>query len=95
LHFDSLTGDLMGTNQNLSINYPTEWIYKVIGTDIVSMKAAISSIIHSDSLSITQSRESKSGKYSSLNVKVTVVNEEERKLYFTELGKHVHIKMVL
>lgn len=85
----------MGTNQNLSINYPTEWIYKVIGTDIVSMKAAISSIIHSDSLSITQSRESKSGKYSSLNVKVTVVNEEERKLYFTELGKHVHIKMVL
>lgn len=85
----------MSSNEELSLTYPTEWIYKVIGTDIPDMKRAISSIIHSESLSITESRESKTGKYCSLNVKVTVSNEEERKHYYSELGKHIHIKMVL
>lgn len=85
----------MQNNKKVEILYPCEWIYKVIGSDLKQLKDAVFSIIHPKKFTIEESRESQTGKYVSLNVKVIVLNEQERTTYYTNLGKHKCIKIVL
>ncbi len=85
----------MQNNKKIQIQYPCEWIYKVIGSDLKQLKDAVFSIIHPKKFSIEESRESQTGKYLSLNVKVIVSNEQERTTYYANLGKNKHIKIVL
>jgi hypothetical protein len=81
--------------QKLEIEYPCEWIYKIIGSDVSRMKAAAQSIICGKEFVIDVSRGSSKGNYVSLNLKITVASEHERKLIFTALGTHSDIKLVL
>ena len=85
----------MTEDKKIQIEYPCEWVYKIIGVDAQRMKIAVSSIDQLKSSVIEQSRESKSGKYVSLNVKMTVHSEDERKEIFGLLGQKSDIKMVL
>lgn len=80
---------------NAQIKYPCDWVYKVIGINAELMKTAICSIINGSNFSIEQSRESRTGKYISLNVKLVVSSEDERKKYYELLGKHKDIRFVL
>jgi len=79
----------------LELKYPCEWMYKIIGTDAGKLRIAANLVIKSEMISISESRESSKGKYVSLNVKTIVNSEDERKRYFTELGLHEDIKLVL
>jgi len=81
--------------QKLEIEYPCEWIYKIIGSDIVRMKAAAQGIISEKEFTIDVSRGSSKGNYVCLNLKIMVTSDHERTSIFSALGTHSDIKMVL
>jgi putative lipoic acid-binding regulatory protein len=81
--------------QKLEIEYPCEWIYKIIGRDVSLMKAAAQSIVNGKECVIDVSRGSSNGNYICLNLKITVSSEHERTSIFSALGTHSDIKMVL
>jgi putative lipoic acid-binding regulatory protein len=85
----------MTENNELQLKYPCQWVYKIIGVDTERMKTAVKSIIKAESVEIEASRESKSGKYVSLNISLVVQSDDERKRIFTLLGQQSDIKMVL
>lgn len=82
-------------SSDLKLTYPCVWVYKIIGLDSKRMRDAASSVIKSESLVISESRESRKGKYVSLNLKLTVETDEERIQWFKLLGCHPDIKLVL
>lgn len=77
------------------INYPCQWLYKVIGTDHEQTNRAILDVIKDIPCKIDLSNSSSSGKYLCLNVEITVQNEDERNTIYMDLKKHPHIKIVL
>jgi uncharacterized protein len=85
----------MTEDKRIQIEYPCEWVYKILGVDADRMKIAVSSIVQLKASVIEKSRESKGGKYVSLNVKLIVHSEIERKEIFGLLGQKSDIKMVL
>ena len=77
-----------------SVDYPSEWIYKVIGSDKESVHNAIASIIQDSEYLINDSNTSKTGKYLSFDVKVMVGDEAYRNKIYQALKKHNDIKFV-
>lgn len=81
--------------QNLQLEYPCTWIYKIIGVDQNEMRSAVSEVIQDCTYSITLSRQSESAKYHCLNVEVTVESESHRKIVYEALKEHRAIKIIL
>jgi len=81
-------------NEETSIDYPCEWIYKVIGSDKESVHNAIASIIQDNEYHISESNTSKTGKYLSFNIKVVVSDEAYRNKIYHALKEHGDIKFV-
>ena len=77
------------------IDYPCQWLYKVIGSDHEQLQQAIKKIIADTPCEITLSNSSSSGKYLCLNLEITVQSEEERNSIYLNLKAHPHIKIVL
>ena len=82
-------------NCKAKLDYPCQWLYKVIGTDHEQLRHAIAEIINDSPCKISLSNSSSSGKYLCLNLEITVQSEEVRNSIFSGLKKHPHIKMVL
>ncbi len=81
-------------NEEASIDYPCEWIYKVIGNDKESVHNAIASIIQDSEYQINISNTSKTGKYLSFNVTVMVGDEAYRNKIYQAFKGHDDIKFV-
>jgi len=81
--------------RNIKLEYPCEWIYKIIGVDQDEMKSAVSEIIQDRACSITLSRQSENAKYYCLNVEVIVESESHRQIIYESLKSHQAIKIVL
>jgi putative lipoic acid-binding regulatory protein len=81
-------------NEETSVDYPCEWIYKVIGSDKESVHNVIASIIQGHKYQIDDSNSSKSGKYLSFDVTVMVGDEEYRNKIYQALKGHDDIKFV-
>jgi putative lipoic acid-binding regulatory protein len=81
-------------NEEASIDYPCEWIYKVIGSNKEFVHNAIASIIQDSEYHISDSNTSKTGKYQSFNVTVTVGDEAYRNKIYQAFKKHDDIKFV-
>jgi putative lipoic acid-binding regulatory protein len=81
-------------NEEISIDYPCEWIYKVIGRDKESVHNAIADIIQDSEFHINDSNTSKTGKYLSFNVTVMVGDEAYRNKIYQTLKGHDDIKFV-
>ena len=89
---------VMKKNQNLckaQINYPCQWLYKVIGLDREKLHRALLEIVSDDSCDITFSNSSRTGKYHCLNLEVTVLSEEVRNSIYMALKAHPQVKIVL
>ncbi len=80
---------------NAGIEYPCNWIYKVIGSDFNSVKEAIAEVISDKSYSVDESNTSSKGAYVSVKVELLVENEDIRNSIFNNLKQHSKIKMVL
>ncbi|MCI5165959.1 MAG: DUF493 domain-containing protein [Candidatus Electrothrix sp. GM3_4] len=77
------------------IHYPCVWQYKIIGMERQAVQAALSEKLGDAPYSLSESRTSKQGKYISLNLELTVHNEEQRLHLYSALTVHPSIKMVL
>jgi putative lipoic acid-binding regulatory protein len=81
-------------NEETGVDYPCEWIYKVIGSDKESVHKAIDGIIQDSGYQISDSNTSKTGKYLSFNVTVTVGDEAYRNKIYQAFKEHNDIKFV-
>jgi len=77
------------------IEYPCDWHYKIIGTDVDEMIIAIEQTVEGMEYKISSSNVSSKGKYFSLNLKVFVTSEAIRDIIFEKLNTSEYIKMVL
>lgn len=82
-------------NRKPEIKYPCNWSYKIIGTDIEQMIAAVEETIVSLNYDLTPSNISRKGRYFSLNVTVMVPSEIVRDEIFKTLSGHPAIKFVM
>ena len=76
------------------INYPCEWSYKIIGTNVDKILEAIEGAVSGLKYDVTPSNISKKGNYYSLNLTLTVPNEVVRDLIFQKLDSSDSIKIV-
>jgi putative lipoic acid-binding regulatory protein len=77
------------------IQYPTTWQYKVIGTNLDEMIAAVEDAAGSLEHEITPSNISEGSKYYSVNLSVVVTSEAVRDIIYKKLSSNEHIKMVM
>jgi len=77
------------------IEYPCEWAYKIIGTNIEKILEAIENAVSDMKHEVTPSNISKKGKYFSLNLLVTVPNETVRDIVYKKLNSSDSIKIVI
>jgi hypothetical protein len=82
-------------DEQLEIEYPCQWIYKVIGADETTVRAAVMEVIEVAAVTIELSNRSSSGKFVSVNVTVTVESHDQRLYLFECLRSHEAIRMVL
>ena len=81
-------------NGEISVDYPCEWIYKVIGSDKDSVHNAIAGIVQDSEYRINDSNTSKTGNYLSFDVTVMVRDEAYRNKIYQALKGHDDIKFV-
>ena len=81
--------------QNLQLEYPCPWVYKVIGPDKDEMQIAVAEIIQDCKYKIVPSHTSETAKYICLNVELTVESKSQRIAFYEALKAHRAIKMVL
>ena len=77
------------------IDYPCVWQYKVIGMDRAALREAVSLCLGDVPYSLSDSRTSRSGRYISLNLEVTVYSDFNRLRLYEVLGDHPAVKVIL
>ena len=77
------------------IDYPCVWQYKIIGMDRKAIEAAVAGLLGDSPYSLSISKKSGAGKYLSMNLEVTVINDEQRQALYQALAGHPEIKAVL
>lgn len=78
-----------------NIEYPCNWDYKVIGTDVDEMIKLIEQSVAGMDYKISSSNVSSKGKYFSLNLTVFVSSEVIRDIIFEKLKASEFVQMVL
>ena len=86
---------LDSNSKKTKIEYPCDWHYKVIGTDVDEMIKAIDQVVIGMDYKISSSNVSSKGNYFSLNLKVFVTSEVIRDIIFSKLKGNEFVKMVL
>ena len=81
--------------EKLELDYPCQWLYKIIGQEEDALLCAIKEIFADTEHCLNHSNTSSSGKYISYNVELTVQNEESRNFFYMALKEHPAIKMVM
>lgn len=78
-----------------TVDYPCPWEYVIVGPCEEKMSEAVGRIAGRREYSLTKSNTSRTGKYSSLRLRMTVLNEDHRKQVFNALSNDPDIMMVL
>lgn len=82
-------------NQKLELVYPCSWSYKLISLEKELIQKAVRDVLDEREHSLMHSKNSKGGKYISMNLEMLVHNEEDRNFIYEALKAHQHVKMVL
>ncbi len=82
-------------NQRPEIKYPCDWSYKLIGTDLKDLRAAVGEILPAGDYKLTHSRTSEEGKYFSMDLRITVYDHATREGLYRALSTHESIRLVL
>jgi hypothetical protein len=86
---------LDSSDKKPKIEYPCDWHYKVIGTDVDEMIKVIDQIAEGMDYKISSSNISSKGNYFSINLTVFVISEVIRDIIFAKLKENEFVKMVL
>ena len=82
-------------NEKLELTYPCSWSYKLIAGEKEALQRAIRDVLDEREHKLTHSKNSKGGKYISMNLDLLVHNEDDRNFIYEALKAHQNIKMVL
>ncbi len=82
-------------DSELELTFPCTWCYKVFGPDERRMRAAIAAAVGELEHTVELSNRSRTGKYVSIEVAVTVPTNERRLGVFTALHEHEDVLYVL
>ena len=82
-------------DEKLELTYPCNWSYKLIAGEKEALEKAIHDVIDEREHKLTHSKNSKGGKYVSMNLDMLVHNEDDRNFIYEALKQHQNIKMVL
>ena len=88
-----LNGD--GNSCRPEIHYPCKWQYKIIGESRVAIEELVATTLKDRPFTLTESNVSRTGRYISMNLELTVDNEEQRLELYRILAAGQHIKVVL
>ena len=77
------------------IQYPINWQYKVIGTNLDEMIAAVEEAAGNLKYEITPSNVSENSKYYSVNFSVIVISEAVRDMIYKKLTSSEYINIVI
>ena len=77
------------------IRYPCTWSYKIIGKDEDALRAAIRLVLANQEYEVDRSNQSRTGRYCSLALTLTVKDDRERKWIGRTLHEHDDVTMVL
>lgn len=83
------------SKEKLELDYPCNWIYKVIGYDEKEIKLAVKEVVCREEYNIKLSNKSKKGTFLSFTLEVLVHSEDDRKELYDLLRNHEKIKTVL
>ena len=78
-----------------NIEYPTPWTYRIVGLSEEAVRTHVSELVGEAEHELVHSNASKTGKYVSLALTLTVVDEAYRLTLYQDLVAHEMIKMVL
>ena len=79
----------------LELTYPCSWSYKLIAGEKEALEQAIRDVIDEREHKLTHSKNSKSGKYISMNLDLVIQNDDERNFIYEALKAHQNIVRVL
>lgn len=83
------------SQQKLELNYPCDWVYKVIGACDKDVMDAVSEIMFEREHDLNLSNRSSKGKFVSFTLKTLVHNESDRVDLFKLLSEHSKVIRVL
>ena len=86
---------ILDSSKKPNIEYPCNWDYKVIGTNVDEMIKAIEQVAVGMEYKISSSNVSSKGNYFSLGLQVYVSSEVIRDIIFAKLKDNEFVKMVL
>ena len=84
-----------GIPKKPEIEYPCCWSYKVVGSDKAFIQTTVAELFADRSHQFSESNQSKTGKYVSMELSLTVVSEEERVNIYNILCNLPSVRMVL
>ena len=79
----------------LDLPYPCDWRYRIIGTDATKLRAAAESIAGNSEYEIHDGNTSRNARYLSIELAMTVRDEDHRLRVFAELAAHDDVRFVL
>lgn len=77
------------------IDYPCDWQYTIIGESRSEICRVVEKHVREEPLRLTDSNVSRSGRYVSMKLEVTVHSEEERRELYTLLAAQPAVRVVL
>ncbi len=77
------------------IEYPRTWSFKIIGSDAAQITDAIVTMLEVFEYQLSESRYSRTRKYTSFNLSVHVKSEAERLAIFSRLKHIPSVKIIL
>jgi|APMed6443717190_1056831.scaffolds.fasta_scaffold156360_2 putative lipoic acid-binding regulatory protein len=77
------------------IQYPCRWHYRLIGENRAAILEAIHSLVDVTTCVIDEGNVSSGGRYLSLNLEMTVVDEAERLRFYQLFAENSAIRVVL
>ncbi len=77
------------------LTFPCEWVIKLIGSDEDKIKKTASDVINDRTFTMTTSNKSRTGKYVSIKIKLTLLSSEEKDILYKKFNECKDIKFVL
>ena len=81
--------------EQLDLEYPCQWEYRVIGADLATLEAAVQAVMAGKSHTCKPGNTSEGGRWCTLVVSLEVVDEDERVGLYKALQASDDIKIVL
>lgn len=67
------------------LDYPCSWSYRLIGRDEATLRSAVAGVVEADEYRIVPSHKSRTGRYVSMRLTLTVRDEAHRISLFEDL----------